>query len=173
MSIIVQVKHLSSLSRRSCDVEWRARSLDWKRLYRTLVELSSQPIWWGLLEKFLIYSNIYYFHSWPRSVWSWMKVKVNIINTWCIAVSEAVTMPSLMMMTLRLIVSEESPARDTYGHTLASSIVHFFKVAYDFESNEWSVKKKSTYLATLFLLFSLIPSVTIVIIICLIPSFKM
>ena len=42
-----------------------------------------------------------------------MKVKVNIINMRCILMSEAVTMPSLMMMT----VSEESLARDTHTHT--------------------------------------------------------
>ena len=44
-----------------------------------------------------------------------MKVKVNIINTRCITVSEAVTMPSLMMMTS--ILSEESVARNRHTHT--------------------------------------------------------
>ena len=39
-----------------------------------------------------------------------MKVKVNIINTWCILMSDTVTMPSLMMVTV--IVSEDSLARD-------------------------------------------------------------
>ena len=39
-----------------------------------------------------------------------MKVKVNIINTGCIPMFEAVTVSSLMMMTL--IVSEELLARD-------------------------------------------------------------
>ena len=42
------------------------------------------------------------------------KVKANIINTWCMTMSEAVTMRSLMMMTS--IVSEESPARDPHTH---------------------------------------------------------
>ena len=43
-----------------------------------------------------------------------MKVNVNTINTWCILMSEAVSMPSLMMMTL--IVSEELLARDARTH---------------------------------------------------------
>ena len=77
-----------------------------------------------------------------------MKMKVNIINTWCILISEAVTVPSLTMMTST--VSEESLARDTHTHTaytytpesvhsldrhthyvthLTSSILNFFKAA--------------------------------------------
>ena len=50
-----------------------------------------------------------------------MKVNVNIINTVCIIISEAVTVPSMIMMTL--ILSEESLAReihtdtDTHTHT--------------------------------------------------------
>ena len=40
-----------------------------------------------------------------------MNVKVNIINYCCILMSEAVTVPNLMMMTST--VSEESIARDT------------------------------------------------------------
>ena len=46
-----------------------------------------------------------------------MKVKVNIINTRYILMSEVVTMPSLMMMTLT--VSVELLARDarTHAHT--------------------------------------------------------
>ena len=46
--------------------------------------------------------------SWLRYVWAWMKVKVNIMNTWCILMSEAVTVASLMMMMTLLVVSEES-----------------------------------------------------------------
>ena len=41
-----------------------------------------------------------------------MNVKVNIINTRCILVSGAVTLPSVTVMTS--IVSEESLARDRY-----------------------------------------------------------
>ena len=44
-----------------------------------------------------------------------MKVKVNIINMSCISMSEAVNVPSLIMMTS--IVSKESLARDTHRHT--------------------------------------------------------
>ena len=44
-----------------------------------------------------------------------MKVEVNIISTRCISMSEAATVPSLMMMTS--IVSKESLARDTHTHT--------------------------------------------------------
>ena len=57
-------------------------------------------------------------------MWPWVKVKVNIINTWYILMSEAVTIPSLMMMTST--VSEESLARDT--HTHASSIANFLRL---------------------------------------------
>ena len=42
-----------------------------------------------------------------------MKIKVNIINTQCILMSEAVTVPNLTMMTS--IVSEESLARDRHN----------------------------------------------------------
>ena len=78
-----------------------------------------------------------------------MKVKVNIINTWCITMSEAVTMPSLMMMTSlfprnRLRGTHKQTHTDTYidieytdkqTQTLASSMLKFFKVK-DFENNE-------------------------------------
>ena len=53
--------------------------------------------------------------SWSRSVWPSMKVKISIINTWCITMYEAVTVPSLTMMTST--VSKESLARDTHTHT--------------------------------------------------------
>ena len=42
-----------------------------------------------------------------------MKVKVNRINTSCIPMSEAVTMPNVTMITS--VVSEESLARDTHA----------------------------------------------------------
>ena len=85
-----------------------------------------------------------------------MKVKANIINTWCIIMSEAVTVPRLMMMAS--IVSEESLARDarththartharpparthartlTHRQTLTSSILIFFNVVIDFENRK-------------------------------------
>ena len=44
-----------------------------------------------------------------------MKVKVNIINTPCTLTSEAVTEPSLMMVTS--IVAEESLVRDSHTDT--------------------------------------------------------
>ena len=44
-----------------------------------------------------------------------MKVKVNINNTSSISMSEAVTMPSLMMMTS--IISDKSLVRGTHTHT--------------------------------------------------------
>ena len=53
--------------------------------------------------------------SWLRSVWPWMKGKVNIINTWCMPMSESVSVPSLTMMIST--VSKESFARDTNKHT--------------------------------------------------------
>ena len=74
------------------------------RLYRPLVGLSSQQTWSTLLENSEIIA----------SVWPWMKVKVNIIHTWCI-MSEAVTVSNLMMT---FIVSEESLARDMHTQRL-------------------------------------------------------
>ena len=44
------------------------------------------------------------FFSWLRSMWPGMKVKVNIMNTRCILMSEAVIVPSFILMTS--IVSE-------------------------------------------------------------------
>ena len=71
-----------------------------------------------------------------------MKVKVNIITTLCILMSEAVTVPRLMMMTSK--VSEESLAMHprthaqthvhTGGETFALSILKMFKVVIDFEN---------------------------------------
>ena len=54
-----------------------------------------------------------FFNDYITSVWPWIKVKVNIINTWCISMSEAVTVWRLMMMTS--IASEDSIAFE--GHT--------------------------------------------------------
>ena len=51
-----------------------------------------------------------------------MKVTVNIINTWCILVSEAVTVPSMMMMAL--LVSEESLARDRHTDRQTDTEIH-------------------------------------------------
>ena len=51
-----------------------------------------------------------------------MMIKVNIINTRCILVSEAVIVQSLMIMTL--IVSEESLARNTDTHTHTHTRIH-------------------------------------------------
>ena len=66
-------------------------------------------------------------------------MKVSILNTWCILMSEAVTVPSLTVMTS---VSEESLARGTrharahahthtythtHTHTCVSPVLNFFK----------------------------------------------
>ena len=58
-----------------------------------------------------------------------MKVRVNLINTWCIVMSAAVTVPNLMMT---LIISEESLVRDTHTHTHTQRIrtVIFLKFAF-------------------------------------------
>ena len=56
------------------------------------------------------------------SVWPWMKVKVNIINAWCILMPEAVTVLSGMMMTS--IISEESHARDRHAHRQTHTHTH-------------------------------------------------
>ena len=68
-----------------------------------------------------------------------MKVKVNIINIYCILMSEeAVTVPSLTMMTLT--VSEESLVRDRHRHTHIDRVVYLkiCKVAYDQANNKMS-----------------------------------
>ena len=56
-----------------------------------------------------------------------MKVKVNIINTRWLSMSEAVTVPSLMMTS---IISQESLARDTPTPTPTHKQSKVF--AYDF-----------------------------------------
>ena len=57
-----------------------------------------------------------------------MKVKVNIMNMRCNIMSEAVTIPSLMMMTS--IVSEESLARDTQTDRQTDTHAHTHTHAY-------------------------------------------
>ena len=60
----------------SWDIEWRPRSLDWQRLCRPLVGLSSQQTWWACIA-WTVYEIIYHLlFSWLRSVWPWMNVKV-------------------------------------------------------------------------------------------------
>ena len=72
--------------------------------------------------------------SWVRSVWPWMKVKVDIINTWYILMSEAVTVPSLTMMTnsFRGIACEGHThiARDTHTHTHRHGFGSMLKFAF-------------------------------------------
>ena len=53
-----------------------------------------------------------------------MKVKVNIIKTWCSLMSEAVIVPSLTIVTV--IVTEESLARDTYRHIATQTRSRFY-----------------------------------------------
>ena len=54
--------------------------------------------------------------------------------------SEAVTVPTLMMMTL--IVSEESLVRDRHTHTdIQVDLSKIFKVAYDFETQIRGVRQ--------------------------------
>ena len=57
-----------------------------------------------------------------------MKINVNIINRLCITISEAVTVPTLMMT---LIVSEESLARDRQTHTRARAHTHTHAHGFD------------------------------------------
>ena len=60
--------------------------------------------------------------SWFRSVWLWMKVKGNAINTWCITMYGAVARPSLTMITST--VSEKLSARDTHTHARTHTRAH-------------------------------------------------
>ena len=109
-----------------CDFEWTiSRFLDELHTQRKseLNEVSlSLWIAWTVSE---IIEHLLF--SWLRSVWPRMKVKVHIIDKWCILMSEAITLPSLMMMAL--IVSEESLVRDRHRHIdSGSSILYFFKI---------------------------------------------
>ena len=94
----------------------------------------------------------HFLFSWLRSVWPWMKVKVNILNTWFILVSMAVTMPSLTMIAS--VVSKELLARDTHTQNRQTQnrqtqttrgLVYstFFKVALDFENKKRTPRKWS------------------------------
>ena len=61
-----------------------------------------------------------------------MKVKINIINIRCILMSEAVTVQSLMMMTLT--ASEESLTRNTDRQTERQTFA--LSTVSDFENNK-------------------------------------
>ena len=74
------------------DLEWRSTSSDWEIITCRpidIVGLCSQQT--ALLEQPVSEINKRLLFSPLRSVWPWVKVKVNIINTWCILMSEAVT----------------------------------------------------------------------------------
>ena len=66
------------------------------------------------------------------SVLPWMKVKINMINSWCILMFEAVTMPSLMIMTNSFWGIACEGHTHICTQTLALSII--FKVVSDFEN---------------------------------------
>ena len=58
--------------------------------------------------------------SWLRSVWPWMQVKVNIINTWCILVTEAVTVSNMIAISLKKDIQTDRQTdrqTDTQTHT--------------------------------------------------------
>ena len=40
------------------------------------------------LSLYLVYEIIEHLYSWLRYLWPWMKVRVNIFNTWCITMSD-------------------------------------------------------------------------------------
>ena len=82
-------------------------------LHSTLDRHSLNSFWNNIIKHLLF--------SWLISVW--MKVKVNILNTWCIIMFEAVTVPSLTMMTST--VSEKSFARDTNTDTRRDRQTHW------------------------------------------------
>ena len=84
--------------------------------------------------------------SWLRSVWSWMEFKVQIMNTWCILVTEAVTASNLI--TIVSLVSEIWRTTDRHTHTdrlkhtdyLDSSMLSFSK---SFPKSLWLWKIKN------------------------------
>ena len=71
-----------------------------------------------------------------------MNVKVNIINTLCISMTEAVTVPSLTVMTY--IVSEESLARDKYSDTHTSTHIYTHRRTYSIWSMLTFAKSRTT-----------------------------
>ena len=83
--------------------------------------------------------------SWFRCVWPRIKVKVTLINTWCIIMSEAVSVPCLTMMTST--VSEKSPARDTHthAHTHINTHMTHVAIAYDFANRKQTKNKYTSY----------------------------
>ena len=112
ISIILQVKHV-----------FKFESQLFIRLRKDHIDLSSDYV---LSKHGGLCLNIFWnngtFIIFTIKLWPWMKVEVNIIHTWCILMSEAVTVPGWMMMTL--IVSEESLARDTRSRTHARTDTH-------------------------------------------------
>ena len=69
-----------------------------------------------------------------------MKVNVNIINTCCIPMSDAVTVPSLTIMTL--IVSEESLARDRHTHRQTHRLYYIITFSKEDFQNQKEKKEK-------------------------------
>ena len=99
--------------------------------------------------------NEHFLFSWVRAVWPWMKVRVNIINTWCISMSEAVTTSSLIMVTS--IVSKKSLARDrqTGRQTdiFGSSTLKFAKSLTTLQTQSGISEKKIREVSVYFLVF--------------------
>ena len=115
---------------------------------RTIFTASVMGIAWTVVE--IIEHFVF---SWLRSVWPWMKVKVNIIDTWCIAISEAVNRLRLMVMASILFPRNRLRGTDRQAdrqrHTQArieSSILNFFK---DFENKKRTNNLDLTHTVTL------------------------
>ena len=85
-------------------------------------------------------------------MWPWIKVKVNIINTWYITMSDAVAVPSLMMMTsivevrVCVLVCVTAANSNTDGHYIAHIDGNAFM----------QVKKKCTKSKHISLIFNLL-----------------
>ena len=83
-------KNLSSL-RRSGNLEVKVIRLRTFYNHSPFVGLSSQQTWWAYcLNSFWNNRTFIIFMIAYRSVWPSMKGKVNIINTWCVLVTEAI-----------------------------------------------------------------------------------
>ena len=130
MATRVQIKNVSR-SRRSCDLERRARSSDWEKITytfsRTNLTANLMGIAWTVSE---IIEHLLF--SWFRAVWPWIrsgKSNWNVMHSWaCLRQSPR------PVWWWRL--------QHTHGQqTMASSISNLFKIVSDFRK-----QKKGVYI---------------------------
>ena len=106
---------------------------------RRLLQLGEQPSGnSGVLSLYLDCEIIKLFLR-LRSMWSWMKVKVNIINTPCILMSEAVTVPSLMITSI-VSDTQTRTERQTDRQTDTHTYTHSGSSMLTFQSQKYQIQ---------------------------------